>query len=121
MGAQPAGRDEAERATADAGVRGLLSFYGSTPAYKPVLDHEGWGDLQPELNAMSKQGRWGEMPDLIDDAILETLAVRGTPAACAAEVRRRYGDVADRVAVYLPYNAPDALVGEVVTELKAAG
>ena len=39
------------------GVRGLLAFYGSTPAYRPVLDVEGWGDLQPELNALSKTGR----------------------------------------------------------------
>ena len=38
-------------------TRRLLSFYGSTPAYRPVLDVHGWGDLQPELNALSKHGR----------------------------------------------------------------
>ena len=26
------------------GVRNLMAFYGSTPAYRPVLDVEGWGD-----------------------------------------------------------------------------
>ncbi|MDT0470425.1 LLM class flavin-dependent oxidoreductase, partial [Streptomyces gibsoniae] len=42
-------------------ARRLLAFYGSTPAYRPVLEVHGWGDLQPELNALSKQGRWQEM------------------------------------------------------------
>ena len=97
------GRDDAEMATAVAGTRGLLAFYGSTPAYRPVLDAHGWGDLQPELNAMSKQGRWDEMSALIDDEMLDTLAVRGEPAAIAAEILRRYGAVADRVGFYTPY------------------
>ncbi len=61
------GRDDAEMETALAGTRGLLAFYGSTPAYRPVLDAHGWGDLQPELNTLSKQGRWDEMGALIDD------------------------------------------------------
>ena len=49
--------DTPERlAEAAVGVRALLAFYGSTPAYRPVLEVEGWGDLQPELNALSKTG-----------------------------------------------------------------
>ena len=51
--------EELERVRAAA--RGQLAFYGSTPAYRPTLDCHGWGDLQPELNRLSKQGRWGEM------------------------------------------------------------
>ena len=50
------GRTPEQLAAATLGVRGLLAFYGSTPAYRPVLDVEGWGDLQPELNALSKTG-----------------------------------------------------------------
>ncbi len=52
-----------------------LAFYGSTPAYKPVLDLHGWGALQGELNRMSKQGLWAEMGTLISDEILETFAI----------------------------------------------
>jgi probable F420-dependent oxidoreductase len=112
------GRNETEQAAADAGTRGLLSFYGSTPAYRPVLDHEGWGEAHEELHALSRQGRWAEMGNLIDDDMLTTLAVRGTPAECAAEIRRRYGDLADRIAFYLPYDvAPDG-VAELVDRLK---
>src|SRR5262249_38311484 len=113
------GRNERERAVADAGCRSLVSFYGSTPAYRPVLDHEGWGDLHPELHPMARQGRWAEMVDLVDDDVLGTIAVRGTPAECAAEIRRRFGDVADRIAFYTPYDAAPECVAEVVERVKA--
>ena len=72
------GRDDDHLST-----RRLLAFYGSTPAYRPVLDAHGWGDLQPELNAMSKQGRWQEMTSLISDDILHTIAACGTPSAAS--------------------------------------
>lgn len=85
-----------------ASTRRLLAFYGSTPAYKPVLAAHGWEDLQPELNAMSKQGRWQEMAGLIDDEILHTLAGCGSPAEIAAYVRDRIDGVADRVFLYQP-------------------
>ncbi|HEX4190267.1 MAG TPA: TIGR03617 family F420-dependent LLM class oxidoreductase [Marmoricola sp.] len=84
------------------GVKGLLAFYGSTPAYRPVLDVEGWGDLQPELNALSKSGDVMTMIDRIDDDVLRILAVVGTPAECAAQITARFGDVADRVCAYFP-------------------
>lgn len=88
--------------SASVGVRGLLAFYGSTPAYKPVLEVEGWGDLQPELNALSKTGDVGAMMALIDDTMLRTLAVVGTPAEAAAEIKSRFGDVAERICAYFP-------------------
>ena len=107
------GRDEAEQAAADAGTRGLLAFYGSTPAYRPVLEAHGWGELQGELNGLSKQGRWSEMSGLIDDEMLSTLAVRDEPAAIAGHITRRFGAVADRVGFYLPYSIDPACIVEV--------
>jgi probable F420-dependent oxidoreductase len=98
--------DELEAATA--GVRRLLAFYGSTPAYRPVLEVEGWAGLQPELNALSKQGAIDAMAALVTDEMVATLAVRGTPAECAAELTRRFGDVADRVCAYFPGHRPPA-------------
>lgn len=101
------GRTLAERTAAETGVRGLLSFYGSTPAYRPVLEVEGRGELQLELNRLSKTGAYAEMFELVDDELLGTIGVRGTPEECAAEIRRRFGDVADRVCAYFPgYDAP---------------
>jgi probable F420-dependent oxidoreductase len=102
------------------GVRFLLGFYGSTPAYKPVLDVEGWGDLQPELNALSKQGRWNDMTALITDEMVHTLAVHGTPDQVAAEIVRRYGDC-DRICAYFPgYPAGDDLIADFVRAMRAA-
>lgn len=116
MGGNP---EQLERATL--GVRGLLAFYGSTPAYKPVLDVEGWGDLQPELNALSKTGDISAMLRCVDDTMVDTLAVRGTPAACAAELQRRFGDLAERVCCYFPgYDAPLADVTTLARALGAA-
>ncbi|MAS56888.1 MAG: LLM class F420-dependent oxidoreductase [Pimelobacter sp.] len=114
------GRTPDEQAAADLGVRGLLAFYGSTPAYRPVLDAEGWGDLQPELNALSKTGDVAAMMALVSDEMISTIAVRGTPEECAAELRRRFGDVAERVCCYFPgYDAPLAAIGELAAALAA--
>jgi probable F420-dependent oxidoreductase len=90
------GRDERELKVAAAKMREQIAFYGSTPAYKPVLDSIGAGELQPQLNAMSKQGRWEAMGGIIDDAVLNEFAVAGEPAALATQIKQRYGDIIDR-------------------------
>lgn len=101
------GRATEQLDTAARGVRSLLSFYGSTPAYRPVLDIEGWGEVQPELNALSKRGGYSEMAALITDPMLETLAVVGTPEECATEIRRRFGEHANEVCCYFPGYTPE--------------
>ena len=100
-----------------ASTRMLLAFYGSTPAYRPVLDAHGWGDLQPELNAMSKQGRWQEMATLIDDEMLHTIAACGTPAEVAAHIRDRVEGVSDRICLYQPGPIAVDALAEIVDAL----
>ena len=107
------GRDEAELATAEAGARNLVAFYGATPAYRPVLEVHGWGELQTDLHGLSKQGRWSEMAALVDDEVLRALSIRGTPTEVAAEIADRYEGFADRVAVYFPYASSPDLVADV--------
>jgi probable F420-dependent oxidoreductase len=107
------GRDEAEMARSAAGVRRQLAFYGSTPAYRPVLEHHGWGDLQAELHQMARQGRWDEMGHLIEPEVLEAFAVIGPPHAIAALAAERYGDAVDRMNVYSPFEADDELWAQV--------
>jgi probable F420-dependent oxidoreductase len=114
------GRDEAELETARLAGRWLLAFYASTPAYRPVLDVEGWGELQPELRAMTKAGRWDEMPGRIDDTMLATLAAVGSPAEVATDIVARFGGEADRVGFYTPYLVADDTLGELVDELRRA-
>jgi probable F420-dependent oxidoreductase len=112
------GRTEEELQRASYGVRGLLAFYGSTPAYLPVLEVEGWSDLQPELNRLSKVGDVATMIGMVSDEMAATLAVRGTPEECAAEIKRRFADVADRVCCYFPgYEAPADQIGDLAAAL----
>jgi probable F420-dependent oxidoreductase len=79
------------------GTRMQLGFYGSTPAYRPVLEHHGWGALGDELNRMSKTGDWVKMGEAIDDEVLETFAIVADRDSIAAEVRNRFGGMVDRV------------------------
>ena len=83
--------------------REQIAFYGSTPAYRPVLELHGWGDLHPELNTLSKRGEWEQMGELINDDILNTFAVVAPLDQVAAEVRKRFEDVVDRFSFYAPY------------------
>jgi probable F420-dependent oxidoreductase len=104
-----------------ADVKGLLAFYGSTPSYRPVLDVEGWGELQPELNALSKQGGWKEMATRITDDMVDILAVAGTAKECAQQMVDRFPGVS-RFCCYFPgYPVTDAEIGELVTQVKALG
>ena len=114
------GTNDEEMAAAAAGTRQQIAFYGSTPAYRPVLDVHGWGGLQEELNGLSKQGEWGRMGELIDDEILNTFAVVGPPEAIAPELHRRYGDVVDRVSFYAPYRSDPERWAQVLAAIKAA-
>lgn len=93
------GRTEEEFAASKAAVRRQIAFYGSTPAYHPVFEHHGLGELGPELNALSKSDRehkWTEMGELIDDDLLALFAAVGTPQEAAAGIAERMGDVATR-------------------------
>jgi probable F420-dependent oxidoreductase len=83
-------------------VRQQIAFYGSTPAYRAVLELHGWGDLQDELNTMAQRGEWAKMSELIDDDVLNTFAIIGTPEEAVAEIQRRYGDLVTRITVAVP-------------------
>ena len=99
-------------------VRRQLAFYASTPAYAPVLATHGWSDLHWELHEMSLAGDWDEMPDLIDDEVLSTLAIEGEPAAVARMIWSRYGQLADRI-VLSPEPGSNAPWGRIVSDLRA--
>ena len=99
-------------------ARKHLAFYGSTPAYRPTLDCHGWGDLHVELNRMSKENRWDEMSDLIEDEVLEEIAVVGPRKVIAGKLNVRLAGIADGVS--LTHNrAPDPEQwADIVADLK---
>lgn len=79
-----------------AAVQSQVAFYASTPAYKPVLDLHGWGDLQVEANRMTREGRWDEMGTLITGEILDTFAVVSEDIdAVPGLLDARYGELID--------------------------
>jgi probable F420-dependent oxidoreductase len=112
------GPDEQSMAAAAKGVREQIAFYGSTPAYRPVLELHGWGDLHPELNTLSKRGEWVQMGELINDDILNTFAVVAPLDQVAAEVSSRFGDIVDRFSFYAPYKVDPEMWKGVVAGFK---
>jgi probable F420-dependent oxidoreductase len=103
MGGTPAQIEKARQK-----ARGQISFYGSTPAYRGVLEHHGYGALHPELNRLSKTGGWLEMMKLIDDALFDLIAVSGTPAEVGAKLRARNAGFAARSTLMLYDETGDA-------------
>jgi probable F420-dependent oxidoreductase len=112
------GRDATEQAAADAGARWLVGFYGSTPAYEPVLATEGRAALHPELRRLSREGRWDEMAALVDDDLLDAVVLRGDPDRVARRVRERFAGHVDRVGLYAPGGIADEALAAVVAGVR---
>jgi probable F420-dependent oxidoreductase len=98
-----------------------IAFYGSTPAYRVVLDAHGWGELQPELNTLSKRGAWAEMAGLVSDEMLETIAVCCPMDQVAERVHERCGAVADRVSLVAHWAGDPAPWAAIARQLRHAG
>ncbi|CAB4365544.1 unannotated protein [freshwater metagenome] len=113
------GRDDKELAEAIAGTKNQIAFYASTPAYKPVLDMHGWGDLQPELSRMTREGKWADIGNLIDDEVLHAFAVVGEPAAVGKGLVERWGSIATRLTLYAPYPHDRAVWPEVMAAMRS--
>ncbi|MDE0652863.1 MAG: TIGR03617 family F420-dependent LLM class oxidoreductase [bacterium] len=88
-------------------TRRRIANGASTPAYRAILEHHGWGEAHNELLSLTKQGRWQDMPAVIDDEMLRTIAAVGTPAEVACTLLARYGDLADRLIITAPITASD--------------
>ncbi|OBI47212.1 LLM class F420-dependent oxidoreductase [Mycobacterium kyorinense] len=112
------GNDDAELEGAAARVRKQIAFYGSTPAYRKVLELHGWGQVATELHRLSLQGEWDAMSAVIDDEILEAFAVVAPVEKLAAALASRCDGVIDRVMPSLPHTLPEATVTAVLQELR---
>ena len=112
------GVEEGELPAAAVATRKQIAFYGSTPAYRKVLELHGWGDLHTELHRLSLAGQWDVMGTLIDDEVLEAFAVVATVDKLAAKLRDRCDGVIDRVLIGFPSSVPEETVSQVVGELR---
>jgi probable F420-dependent oxidoreductase len=114
------GADDKDAEAASVATRKQIAFYASTPAYRPVLELHGWGELQSELNGLSKQGEWDTMGTLITDEILDAFAVVAPPDKVAAGIMARVGDVVDRISLYTPRLPSEEIVAQILSDLKAS-
>ncbi len=113
------GETDEQLAQAAAAVKAQIAFYASTPAYRPVLELHGWGELQAELHPMSKRGQWQEMAELVSDEVLGTFAVVAPLDEVATRVRERFGDVVDRFSFYAPYQMVPGRWAEVLAGFRS--
>ena len=100
-------------------VKDQLAFYGSTPAYAPVLDAHGLTDLHRDLNQMSKRGEWAAMAALIPDDFVEEIAVVGPRAEIGAKLSTRAAGITNRVSLVNNRNPDPAHFADIVADLRA--
>ena len=102
------GLDEESFVNSVNAVRNQIAFYGSTPAYRGVLESCDAGDLQERLNLLSKEGKWSEMAKMIDNDILNNIAVIAeSPELAAKEIKKRYEGKGDRLTPALYSDNPE--------------
>jgi probable F420-dependent oxidoreductase len=112
------GRDDEEMEKACNATRSQLAFYGSTPAYRGVLELHGWGDLQTDLRTLSLRGEWEAMGNLIDEEMLDTLALVAPLDAIAARAHERYDGLVDRLMLGLPSDIDDEVAADIIRRLQ---
>lgn len=99
-------------------ARAQISFYASTPSYRPVMALHGWGEVADRLREHARRAAWDRMLELIDDEMLETFAVLAPPDGLAGALQARYRGLADRLSLYLPFDPQEA--GSFWVPLRAA-
>jgi len=99
-------------------VRYRLAFYGSTPAYSGVLQLHGWDDLHKKLHRMSRAGEWKQMAAEVPDEVVHEFAVVCPYDRLETEVEKRFGGLADAVAIQFPDDAPPGQLREVVQDVQ---
>lgn len=113
------GGDDASMSEAIDVVKAQIAFYGSTPAYRVVLDAHGWGELQPRLRERTKAGDWAAMAALVDDDLLHAVAVVAAPDDVARAITERFGHLLDRVAINAPYALDGDIAAQIVADLRS--
>lgn len=113
--------ENAEQFEASAAAhRKQLAFYGSTPAYRKVLELHGWGDLHTELHRLSRLGEWDTMATLVDDEVLAAFAVVAELPDVADALVRRCAGAIDRVLPGFPAGMSETAIATVLDDVRKA-
>jgi hypothetical protein len=84
-------------------ARAQISFYASTPSYRPVMDLHGWSGVAEKLSAHAAKGEWADMPMLITDEMLREFCLVTEEDKLTFELKKRYEGIADRLTLYTPF------------------
>ena len=87
--------------------RGQIAFYASTRAYRGLMERHGWGDVSDRLHGLSLRGEWGRMAGEVTDDVLDEFVVEGRWDEIGQRLKGRYGGLADRVRLYLPFDGTE--------------
>lgn len=112
------GDDQASLDRAVATVRAQIAFYGSTPAYRGVMELHGWEETADQLHALSTRGAWNEMGALITDDMLGEFAAVGTASEVGVTLRERFTGLATRMSFYAPYDVDPAVWPDVLKAVR---
>ena len=88
-------------------VRERVAFYLSTPSYRRTFELHGWGAIAARASLLAREKRWDELPALVDDEMLHTVATIGTHDEIAAALDERYSRRVDRIEFSTSVNSPD--------------
>jgi len=101
------GQDSAEIAANKESARRQISFYASTPSYRPVFETHGWGEVAERLSSLAARAKWDEMPSFVTDEMLAEVAVIGPHDELPGRIMARYNGLLDRVTYYEPFKPED--------------
>jgi probable F420-dependent oxidoreductase len=114
------GRDDAEIAAAVQAVKEQIGFYGSTPAYRGVMDLHGWGEAAEQLSAMARRGgdAWSRLGEVVTDDMVREFAVVADLDTVGTAIRERFTGLVDRVSFYTPYDLADDVADRVAADVR---
>jgi hypothetical protein len=92
-------------------VRMRIGFYGSTPAYWPVLEIHDLLDLGHKLNDMSKKGQWNVMTAEISDDVVRLFTAVGRFDEIASKISEHFAGLTNVVG--LPESTPPDLIQDI--------
>lgn len=88
-------------------VRARVAFYLSTPSYRRTFRLHDWGDIAEQASVLAREQRWEELPGLVNDEMLHTVATIGTHDEISAKINERYAGRVDRIEFSIPVESPD--------------
>lgn len=101
-------------------VRERVAFYLSTPSYRRTFALHGWEDIARQASELSRAKRWDELPGLVHDEMLHTVATLATHDEIARELKARYAGRVDRIEFSIAVDTPEdeARLTEILDDLR---